>query len=206
MGYWLYTPNNYTKDKKWPLVIFMHGDGGWGKDKLNKLLTAGDLAGHLKGGANYDAIAIEPQFDWPGNSELLILKNKLIPYLIENYNVDTDKISLIGGSSGAGRVIHTALKYPEYFSCLVTISLCERDSSWGKKLAKEKYRAFHGDSDTVCSKENSIRLVNYVSSAGGYAKLTILKGVGHSASSPTLNNYKIVNWMINQTRGQPVQN
>ena len=191
---------------KMPLVIFLHGDGGWGVNRLDKLLTGGDLAGHLKGGNNYDTIAIEPQFDWPGDYESVFLVKKLIPYLVENYNVDTDRISLMGSSSGAGRTLHIALKNPEFFSCLVTISLCENNSSWGKILAKENLWSFHGSEDTVCSKRNSELTVNRVSAAGGHAKLTILKGTGHSASSPTLNNYKIVNWMIRQVKGQPPVN
>jgi len=206
MNYWFYTPNGYTKDKKWPLVIYYHGDGGWGNNELNKILTAGDLAGHLKRGSNYDTIAIEPQFNWPGNSEMVLIKNKLIPYLIENYNVDIDRISLMGSSSGAGRTIHMALKYPGFFSCLVTMALCENSSSWGKTLAKENLWAFHGSEDTVCSKRNSELTVNRVSAAGGSTKLTILKGVGHGTSTKVLYEYRIVNWMIRQVRGQPRQN
>lgn len=205
MNYWQYLPKGYNKALKWPLVIFLHGDGGWGTNKLNKLLTSGDLAGHLKSGNDYNAIAIEPQFDWPGEVESVFLKEKLIPYLVEKYNVDTDRISLMGSSSGAGRTIHMALKYPEFFSCLVPIALCERDYSWGKKLAKENIWAIHGKSDTTCSPEHSKRLVSYVNGAGGHAKLSLIDA-GHGSSSPALNNIKVVNWMIKQVRGQPPKN
>jgi predicted peptidase len=154
---------------------------------------------------NIDAVILIPSEVWTGDKiQLRFMMEKLVPYITEEYNIDVDKISISGHSSAAGHSIFTAVWYPNSFSAIVPISLCRKDTSWIPSLVKTKFWIFHGDKDTVCSKSSGNDLSWWLTSAGGYSRFTVVKSDHGGTPFKAFKDYDPVNWMIKQTRGQPV--
>ena len=200
--YWLYTPNGYTKDKKWPLVVYLYGS-----DSMDTNKPSSGLGGWLQQGHDYDAVILIPQEVWSGNKiQLRFFREKMIPYITEEYNIDTDKISISGHSSAAGHIIFMSVWYPNSFSAIVPISLCRKDPTWVEILKKDKFWIFHGTGDTVCSPSSGSTLAWWIDSkkAGGYGRFTEVKADHGATPFKAFKDYDPVSWMIKQTRGQPV--
>jgi predicted peptidase len=119
-GFWLYVPKDIA-NKKMPLVIFLHGSGECGNNLDN--LTSVALPKTLKNGYQYNAIIAAPQ-----NPKLVAWKHRvsvvkdLIDYISKNYNIDPDRISITGHSSGAIGAYNFAAKYPNLLSCIAPVS------------------------------------------------------------------------------------
>ncbi|MDF2189909.1 T9SS type A sorting domain-containing protein [Paraflavitalea sp. CAU 1676] len=114
-GLWEYLPQGYNPSgtQKYPVIVYLHGDGDRGdgsENDLQKLL--GDAIPKniqegkfpttvTSGGRSYSFIVISPQY-----------KQRLVPsevesiltYVKNNYRVDTDRIYLTGMSLGGGAV------------------------------------------------------------------------------------------------------
>jgi len=54
-------PDNYSKNKKYPLVIFLHGSGECGNDNEKQLVHGASLFEDQKNRTNFPSIVIFPQ-------------------------------------------------------------------------------------------------------------------------------------------------
>ncbi|MPM77232.1 hypothetical protein SDC9_124232 [bioreactor metagenome] len=207
MKYWLYTPKGYNQALKWPLIIWLHGAGEVGTN-INLLVKNSAFPGLIKNGADYNAIIITPQYKggsnakYNGKSYLPFIKDELIPYLMANYNIDTDRISVVGHSMGANNTAEIGYLYPNYFSCLVPVSLCNYNNSWINNLKKENIKVFYGTNDSGCAGDSK-NFVKAINNAGGSATVIVIPQGGHVITNQVFIDHKAVEWMIKQTLGQP---
>lgn len=109
-GYFLYVPEGFTQQKKWPLIL---GFAEWGTDiKKYAELWAGeaDKRGY---------IVLCPQW-WksrdtvPDKGDRAVLK--ILNKIIKELNVDPAKILVTGFSDGGDYAYYLALRYPKRFS------------------------------------------------------------------------------------------
>lgn len=198
MGYYIYTPQ---KSEKLPLIVFLHGAGerGNGTTELEKVKTHG-LPKYLNSGKEYPAIVLAPQCPegrvW---NNLIFALKELIDTVIENYNVDTDKISITGISMGGFGTWEMGISYPELFSAMAPI--CGGGLSWRCDRVKNiPIWAFHGDSDTVVPLKNSVEMVDSVNSVGGKAKLTIFHNVAHNSWEEAYTASNVIEWLLSQKK------
>jgi pimeloyl-ACP methyl ester carboxylesterase len=115
-----YLPLHYDKSKKWPLIIYLHGFNGdnpeyinwWSVDKRHD--GASDLHG---------AIYIEPH--GRGNTSYLGIGDRDVLRCIEmakkKFNVDNDRVYLMGGSMGGFGTWNVATRHPELFAAIAPI-------------------------------------------------------------------------------------
>jgi predicted esterase len=210
MKYWLYTPKGYNQALKWPLIIWLHGAGEVGTN-INNLVKSSAFPGLIKNGADYSAIIIAPQYKggsnakYNGKSYLPFIKEELIPYLMANYNIDTDRISVVGHSMGANNTAEIGYLYPNYFSCLVPVALCNYSNSWINNLKKENIKVFYGTDDSGCAGDSK-NFVNAINKAGGNAAVIVIPKGGHVITNQVFINNKAIEWMIKQVKNKPVVN
>lgn len=145
MEYQLYVPSHYTKSKKYPLVVVLHGLGstpsqviryagiieeaeargyivaapfgynerGW-YGSMGPGVPGREMAGNLLGDLLGD----------PENLGELSEKDVLnvLAIVRENYNVDENRIYLMGHSMGGGGTFHLGTKYPDLWAGLAPLS------------------------------------------------------------------------------------
>jgi pimeloyl-ACP methyl ester carboxylesterase len=121
-NYWLYLPKGYVEkgEKKWPLIIFLHGMGERGND-VNKVKIHG-IPKVAEKRDDFPFIAASPQC--PGDSfwtkEVAGL-NAFLDELIAKHSVDTDRVYLTGLSMGGYGTWTWSCANPERFAALAPI-------------------------------------------------------------------------------------
>jgi len=195
--YLLYLPRDYGKDKRrWPLMLFLHGAGERGDD-LEKVKRHGPPK-LVAAGREFPFIIVSPQCpeDEVWSNDVLIA---LLDYMVEDYQVDEDRVYLTGLSMGGYGSWNLACTHPERFAAVVPIC------GGGFSLAVHKMKripvwVFHGAKDDVVPVEESRRMVRALQNCGGNVKLTIYPDAKHNSWTPTYENPKLYEWLLKQRR------
>ncbi|MBM4104312.1 MAG: phospholipase [Planctomycetes bacterium] len=198
MNYLLYLPKDYGKaDKKWPLILFLHGAGERGSD-LNLVKKHGP-AKLVAEGKDFDFIIISPQCRqeswWPTMAEDLKL---LVDDIAGKYQVDKSRMYITGLSMGGYGTWSMIIKYPDMFAAAAPI--CGGgDAVLAKfRLAKIPLWVFHGAKDNVVPLSKSEEMVKAVKAAGNKdIEFTIYPDAGHDSWTETYNNPELYKWFLN---------
>ena len=128
MPYALYTPSTIDESQKTPLIVWLHGSGevGVGEETffnsgllktMNKWRRQGFnayvICPHLTGSYNTGR--------WNKESTKENLQ-KLLDQVIDEYNIDPERIIVVGHSLGGQGALYMAHELPEYFSRCVVLS------------------------------------------------------------------------------------
>lgn len=201
LRYNLFVPKDYDQDKKFPLMLFLHGAGERGDD-LEKVKSWGPPK--IVGKKNdFPFIVISPQCPrsdwWTRRVEGLA---QLVKDASKRLKVDTQRVYCTGLSMGGFGTWALCAKYPKLFAAAAPI--CGGGEVESGKLLKDlPIWAFHGDADKVVKVEKSKEMVDAIKAAGGKkVKLTLYEGVGHNSWSKAYADKKLYDWFL-MHRKQP---
>ena len=197
--YLLFLPEGYgEEDKRWPLMLFLHGAGERGDD-LNKVKVHGPPK-IVEKQKDFPFIVVSPQCPkdvwWNDKVEVLI---NLLDEIVARYDVDTERVYLTGLSMGGYGTWALASKYPDRFAAAAPI--CGggmRIMAFG--LKDVPIWAFHGGKDPVVPVEESKEMVAAVKARGGDAQLTIYPNARHDSWTETYNNPELYDWFLKHRR------
>lgn len=180
--------------EKRPLLIFLHGAGERGRS--HEVLHRGGLTPHIESGkASLPCVWVCPQcpenVTWVNLAHMLV---EFIEFIIEEYRIDREKISLTGLSMGGYGTWEMAMFAPQYFKKIAPI--CGGGTPWRTELIKAQIRAFHGDCDETVPQENSYMMVDAARRNGKDARLTVFHGVGHNSWDEAYFNTDVLEWLI----------
>jgi predicted peptidase len=158
MPYVLYTPSTAETNEKTPLIISLHGMGDRGtsaENFTNKFISKMLMNWELEGFNSYVMIphltgnAYDTNWNNPATAERFFA---VVDQLIEEYNIDTDRIIIQGQSMGGYGCLYMAAYRPEYFSAVVPISSYDSNANLSK-LSGMPIRCYvgsasHGESGT----------------------------------------------------------
>lgn len=198
INYLLYLPPEYRDDaeKRWPLLLFLHGAGERGDD-LEKVKAHGP-ARYVSEGRDYPFVIVSPQCpadEWWDPDVVL----SLLTLITETLRIDPDRVYLTGLSMGGYATWNTAARQPERFAAIVPICGGGRVSE-AHRLKDLPIWAFHGGRDPVVDPERSREMVDAVNQAGGSAKLTVYPDAGHDSWTQTYENPELYTWLLSQRR------
>lgn len=200
MNYLVYFPQDYedNTDKKWPLLIFLHGVGECGSD-VNKLKVTG-LPKHIEEGNKYPFIIISPQEQERRRGWNIQKLHDFYNKIVDKYPVDKDRVYLTGLSMGGYGTWNFAIVQPELFAAIIPI--CGGTHYFGEihRLKHLPIWCFHGDADTAVPISESQKIVDALNEIGGNVKFTIYEGVGHDSWTQTYLNNEIYEWLLTQKR------
>lgn len=208
-NYLLYFPEGYNEsdDKKWPLMIFLHGAGERGTN-LSRVAVHGPPK-LVKTQKDFPFILVSPQC--PANDrwhDEAILG--LIDEVVAKHRVDTNRVYLTGLSMGGYGTWSLATKYPERFAAVVPIcgggEIIDVLLSSRQKAAALKSLgvwAFHGGKDPVVPLTESERMVDTLKKTGCKdAKLTVFPEAGHDSWTEAYNTAGLWDWFLQHSRGK----
>jgi predicted peptidase len=202
VSYQLYLPADYGKeqDKKFPLILFLHGAGERGDD-INlvkkhgppKLLDS-DTDLPVK-----NFIVVSPQCPankwWQPHEVIALLDD-----VSQKYAVDPDRVYLTGLSMGGFGTWETAARYPERFAAIAPI--CGGgDPRRVRSLKDMPTWVFHGDKDPTVPVQRSIELVDALKQLGNDVKFTRYREAGHDSWTATYNKTELYEWFLQHKRG-----
>ena len=196
MDYWIYLPQDYEKQEKVPLLLFLHGAGERGND-LNKVKVHGPPK-LIEAGKKFPFIVVSPQCPegrWWATHELVAL----IDNLESKYKIDPDRIYVTGLSMGGFGTWALADRIPNRLAAIAPV--CGGGNTvTARSLAKLPTWVFHGAKDTVVPLTLSQDMVDAMKKHGGEPKLTIYPEAGHDSWTETYNNPEFYEWLLAQKR------
>lgn len=206
LNYLLHLPREYATqtDRRWPLILFLHGAGERGTDVQwvakhgpPKLAAAGQ---------DLPAVIVSPQCPANQRWDDAVLLG-LLDHVLATRRIDTNRVSLTGLSMGGYGTWSLGLRHPERFSALAPIcgggNIIDilLSGPRGADLKKMPIRVFHGAKDPVVPLAESQRLVDALRRGGHPSvELTVYPEAGHDSWSETYANPEFFRWILAQTR------
>ena len=198
--YVVYVPRDYSKAKKWPVILFLHGAGERGTDGLKQSQVG--IGGAIRTDpARFPAIVVMPQClpekRWADDMADYALK--ALDQTLKKYSVDKTRLYLTGLSMGGYGSWWIGTRHPEMFAAIVPI--CGGgDAKTVAILRDEPLWVFHGGDDPVVPVARAQEMVDALKAAGSSVKLTIYPGVGHNSWDRAYGEKELTDWLFAQHR------
>lgn len=195
-NFWFYNPDDVESDEPKPVFIFLHGASLCGND-LNKVKRYGTIDA-IEKGRQLDAFVIAPQN--PGGAWKPERVMNILDYVGDNYNIDYDRVYVLGMSLGGYGTMDVAAAYPDRIAA--AIAMCGgasvRDISG---LNEVPLWIIHGTADAAVSVSQSDKVVNTLnslSSTGKAPRLTYNRVPGMNHSQPARMFYlaESYDWLL----------
>lgn len=221
LNYRLLKPHPYNADRKYPLVIFLHGAGERGADNTAQLKHGMADFCKAKWREKYPCYVVAPQcpadkkwveVEWSAashvmpekTSDTMLLVLELADTMIRDSAVNDNRIYMTGLSMGGYGTWDVLARRPGFFAAAVPI--CGGgDPQTAAKFAHVPLWCFHGEKDNVVPVSRSRDMINALKAAGGSPKYTEYPGVTHNSWAPTYADPKLFEWMFTQLRRDPVE-
>ena len=213
LNYMLFLPKDYsaTADKKWPVIVFLHGIGERGNSiaDINRVKVHGPAMLADKD-PDFKFIVATPQCPrdswWAWDIDLL---NAFLDDVLKNVkNADPNRVYLTGLSMGGFGTFAWSIRNPERFAAVAPIcgggtyvDSLALDPERREKLNTLAFWIFHGESDTTVLVECSRVMEKGLKSYGvKEVKLTTYPGVNHNSWTQTYNNPELYEWFLKHHR------
>jgi len=219
LNYRLLKPENYDPQKKYPLVLFLHGAGERGDDNKAQLVHVVHIFTTKENRAKYPCFVLAPQcpsgqkwseVNWGAASHTqsekpatpMALTLKLIEQLKKEFSIEADRLYVSGLSMGGYGTWDVIARHPQMFAAAVP--MCGGgDESTAPRIAKLPIWNFHGDKDGAVKVERSRNMIEALKKAGGAPKYTEYPGVGHDCWNPACKEPDLLPWLFAQKRSAP---
>ena len=197
LRYLIRYPNGFVPEKKYPLIVLLHGSGTRGSEI--ERLKENHYFMITEGYADFEFVTLAPLCEknsWVDCHETLtelVLQTVALPFC------DSSRVYAVGQSMGGYATWQIARSLPEIFAAIVPISgggMC-----WNaERLSDVPVWAFHGELDDVVSPSESENMVKAVNAAGGQAKLTVIPDTRHSVWLKVYRNREVFRWLLSHSR------
>jgi len=202
LKYLLYTPEDYGKDaqKKWPLMLFLHGSGESGDD-LQKVKTHGPPK-LISQGKAFPFIVVSPQCPDARHGWDPEALNLLLDDVIAHYSVDEDHVYLTGLSMGGYGTWALASQSPQRFAGIAPICGGGNPRSMARRLRNMPIWVFHGGKDPTVPIKEAQDMVDALKALGSDVKFTVYPDAGHDSWTVTYDNPDLYTWFLEHKRAQ----
>ncbi len=205
--YVLFVPEDYTPEKKWPIVLFLHGAYERGEDGRKQVEVG--LGPYVKARSKtFPFLVVFPQArqrpgveikqTWSPGSPDGKLSRQILDSVEKEFNVDTKRRVLTGWSMGGYGVWQQAAADPQRYSAIVPISGGGK-VELAKKLIDVPAWAFHGANDPTVKPDETRALIAALKSAGGHPQYSEIADVEHFAFKVAYDNDALYRWMLHPT-------
>ena len=194
LTYLISYPEGFCENKKYPLLIFLHGRGAR-RETTEKLHRYPSLL-HLQKRQNERGyILLAPHCasgDW--NAWMMPLV-RLIDYFRELPYVEKTRLYLTGNSMGGYGTWELSLLRADWFAA--AMPLCGGGIGGMAGQAGElPIRAFHGLRDQTVDPIESLQMAKAVNNAGGHAELILFPNLAHNCWDEVYTNEENYDWLF----------
>lgn len=189
LKYAVYVPRDYTPERAWPAIVFLHGSGESGTDG-QKMIAQGIGSNILWNAQRWPCIVMFPQK--PVQREQWEAYDAPVMAMLEEtrkaFNIDGTRIGLTGLSQGGHGCWSIGAAHADVWCAVVPI--CGYADAHGGgmtpgqiagKLKGVPMWIFHGEADAVVPPEESKRVAAAMKEAGGEARLTLYPETNHGS-------------------------
>jgi predicted peptidase len=226
--YRVFVPPAYSPDRRWPVILFLHGAGERGSDGLRPT-EIGIGRAIRRAHRRFPAIVVFPQAR-PGHlwdDTMQAQASAALERSIEEFHGDRNRVYLTGLSIGGRGAWALAFKEPRRFAALVVITgpimVLDRPTYTEQMRAtllkettyvhdSEPYRTvadrlkdvpiwlFHGRKDPIHPVTESRRMAAALRNVGAAVRYTEYEDVGHDAWDRAYAEPELMSWLLAQRR------
>ena len=220
LPYQIYMPNNYDKNKEYPLILQMHSAGV--KNDDGSQIYAGEakfLRNLEKSKYKDDVIVISPccpvgekwipaktwkeiTYDFVNTQPepYMVAVTELFAQAREKLSIDESRLYVYGMSMGGFATWDLLARNPDLFAAAIPVAGAG-DPSVVSKLSKTAIWMFHGSEDPTVPCESSQAMYDAFVAAGRTdVKFTKFEGAGHGIWGMTADTEGILDWLFSQKR------
>ncbi|MCU0863725.1 MAG: alpha/beta hydrolase-fold protein [Planctomycetes bacterium] len=202
--YVVYVPPGYTKERDWPLLVFLNGKGECGTDgKRHVEVGLGPaIAREPERWPFVVAFPQKPQSEtwWPDHEDLALA---IADQVERDYRIDPRQRFLTGLSQGGHGTWVLGSKHAERWAALAPVCGFKLGALPLEPLRDKPVWAFHGLADNVVPAQQSKELCAALTKLGGAPVLTLYEGVGHNSWDRAYRESALPEWLRTVVR-QPV--
>jgi poly(3-hydroxybutyrate) depolymerase len=202
--YGLFVPTTYSANRKYPVIVFLHGVGEGGNDARSNLRVG--LAPFVAAQtANFPFICIFPQSEsgnWDANSAAATDVIACLDAVSKQYSVDQDCVCLTGLSTGGYGTWAIGAKYKDRFAALAPMASNGGVDKFASELVGMPIRAYCNAGDMFGGMGLNDRAgVEKIRSLGGTkAEFTETHDGGHNCWEGVYGSGELFAWLQQQRR------
>jgi len=219
LKYRYFTPKTEL-DRKYPLILVLHGTGGRGDDNISQINRLVLFFSNSNTQKKHPAYIMAPQCpkgtQWvnttfestpykhynqdsiPESTEMKMII-ELINQFIKEDSIDTSRIYIIGYSMGASGTWDIITRYPSLFAAAIPITGVS-DTNQAKKILDIPIWTFSGENDDIAPAQLNNEMCNAINNLGGNCRYTLFKNVGHDIVKETLKTKGLLEWLFSQRK------
>jgi predicted peptidase len=216
LQYRLAYPIDYDARKKYPLLLYLHGNGERGSDNQTPLLRVPAALISATGLQRYPCFMLVPQcpkkqvwVDFPHFPKSLgtsaqptrpaQLTLSLVDELVHQLAIDTDRMYITGYSSGGEGALDLLTRRPTLFAAAIPVCSVS-DTSQARSISTIPVWLFHGSADSVNRAEYSRLMVASLRQHGGNPIYTEYRGAGHNIVQQAYAEEGLFDWLFRQKK------
>lgn len=200
LRYDIMKPEDYNPQKKYPLVLCLHGSAG--SSQAARVLAKPTLR------AKYHCFVLAPEalvgeawgerpFDAMTNVQPLVLE--IIAALQNEFTIDAKRLYVTGQSAGGFGTYAFIIRNPGMFAAAAPV--CGAiDPANADRIARVPIWIFHGDQDPLVPVRNSRDMYDALKKAGSNPKYTEYEGIKHNSWDKAYATEEFWEWLFAQKR------
>jgi predicted peptidase len=207
--YSVYVPPEYTHERPWPVILFLHGAGERGADGL--LPTEVGIASAIRRHRDwFPAIVVIPQCaaeDVWWSEGMMSRALRCVEAVSREYHLDPQRLYLTGLSLGGAGTWHLGARAARHFAALVPIcGFIDLGPSSGvepriaRELRDTPVWVFHGGQDDRVPVIKSREMVAALRAAGGNVQYTEYPNGGHNVWDQAYADPTLWRWLFAQRK------
>ena len=199
MQYVVKYPEKYDENKKYPVILFLHGSGSRGTDAYK--MCKNDFFVVTEYLESFDFVTVAPMCHEDTWFDIWETLREFALSLPDFSFCDPKRIYAIGPSMGGYATWQIGMSLPWLFAAIVPI--CGGGMYWNAgRLKNVPVWAFHGGEDTLVLPEESEKMVAAVNACGGEAMLSIYEGVRHEVWCDVYSDTEVFEWLLAHEKGK----
>ena len=202
MPFQLFGPEDAKSNKRYPLVVALHGGSGNGGDEPWSPGEAANAYSKGEFAEAHPAFVVAPRCavgsNWRGPQGDMAAT--LVKSLSKNLPIDVDRIYVTGGSMGGGGTWYQITEHQPLYAGAIVLGNAGNPADV-EKLKDFPVWQFHGEKDDhPVEKAREMAEAQKKAGATKY-KFTELAGEGHVVHKPVYKDGKALIWLFEQKRG-----
>ncbi len=218
LPYRILLPENYSVEKNYPLLVFLHGAGERGNDNELQLVHGSSLFLDSEFRKKNPAIIVFPQcaknaywattirtdtgFSYvkkPKNNPMLDLVEGMLDYIKDNYAIDKKRIYVGGLSMGGMGTFELVYRNPRMFAA--AFAICGgANPKIARKIRRPVWRIDHGEADQVVAIDHSKKMVTALLKKRASVVYNWYPGVNHNSWDTVFGDPEFLPWLFAQKK------
>lgn len=216
----VFAPKGWTRKKKWPVILFLHGAGERGDDNVAQV-NVGIGPAILRQRESLGFIVVLPQCHrnrWWTEPDMQAQALKALDQAVEEFNGDPKRTYLTGLSMGGYGSWFMAAGNPGRFAAYAVVcggirppprvslpaaaapptTAGDPYAAVAAKVGKTPVWVFHGAADPVVPVSESRKMVEALKAAGGNVRYNEYEGIGHNSWDKAYAEPELFGWLLSQ--------